>query len=96
MLERAYSLFRDAEDASGAFRSWSAIVETFMYEWKDFHPLDHWIDEFAELQQRYAGFPSVEIEARATSAIFTALVFRQPQHPELPHWTERVRDLVQR
>jgi len=95
LLERAYLLFRDAEDASGAFRSWSAIVETFMYEWKDFHPLDHWINEFAQLQRRYAGFPSVEIEARATSAIFTALMFRQPQHPELSHWTKRVRDLVQ-
>ncbi len=96
VMEKAYSIFQANGDASGSFLSWSGIVDTFMYEWKDFKPLDRWIAEFPVLQQRYAGFPSVQIEERATSAIFAALLFRQPHHPDLPGWTERVWDITLR
>ena len=93
-MEKAYAIFQVKEDAAGSFLSWSGIVDTFMYEWKDFRPLDRWIDEFFRLQRRYGGFPAPGIEERATSSIFAALMFRQPQHPDLPQWTERVRDIM--
>jgi ATP/maltotriose-dependent transcriptional regulator MalT/DNA-binding SARP family transcriptional activator len=93
-LEIAYPLFQSDGDAAGSFMSWAGIVDTFMYEWKDFKPLDRWIDEFSSLLLRYNGFPSVEVEERAISSIFTALMFRQPHHPDLPRWTERVRIIM--
>ena len=94
MLESAYARFLDAQDPAGSFLSWAGIVNTFMYEWRDFRPLDKWIEEFTKLRQSYDGFPSPEAEERATSAMFAALMFRRPQHPDLPQWTERVQTIV--
>ena len=93
-LEKAYTLFQDEGDASGTFSSWAGIVDTYLYEWKDFKPLDRWIGEFEKLSEQYRRFPSQDIEERTTSAIFSALVFRQPQHPDLPRWAERVSDIM--
>ena len=95
IFENAYSLFLAARQAEGAFLSWSGIVNAYLYEWRDFHPLDRWIEEFEELQRRFEGFPSREIEERATAAIFAAMMFRQPQHPDLPRWAERVQAIMQ-
>jgi len=95
MLESAYSLFVGAGDSAGAFLSWAGVVDTFMYECLDFHLLDGWIEEFVNLRRRFGNFPSLEVEERATSAIFAALMFRQPHHPDLPYWTERVQFILQ-
>ena len=39
-------------------------------------------------------FPSPEIEASVAVGMFTALIFRQPQHTMLPAWTQRVGHIV--
>lgn len=96
LFERAYAIFGLEKDRAGAFLSWAGIVDTFLYEWKDFKPLDRWIAEFAALQRESGGFPSPEIEEKATSAMFAALMFRQPQHPDLPRWKERVRSIMEK
>lgn len=88
-LERAHRLLREAGDAAGAYLAWSAVVEGYITEQGRYLPLDAWIREFAALQEQYPTFPSVEVEARATAALFTALAFRQPQHPEIARWAER-------
>ena len=93
-LEGAYPLFIAAADSEGSFLTWAGIVDTFMYEWKDFKPLDRWIEEFAALRNKYGLFPSKEVEERSTSAVFAALMYRQPQHPDLPKWEHRVRDIM--
>lgn len=95
-LEKAYLLFQQHADASGAFLSWAGIVDTFVYEWRDFRPLDRWIDEFDGLLRKYGGFHTREIEVRLTSAIFAALMFRQPHHPDMKHWEERVLSLMEK
>lgn len=93
-LEQAYALFTPQHDAGGLYLSWSAIVETFVYEWRDFTPLDHWITEFEMLSRAHPGFPSPLIEARVTSAIFCALLYRQPGHPDLLLWEERIKTII--
>lgn len=91
LIERAYALFLAAQDPAGSFLCWAGIVNTYLYEWRDFQPLDRWIHEFQELHRIFNGFPSPEVEERATSSIFAAMMFRQPLHPDLPHWTDRVK-----
>jgi len=93
-LERAFRLFDYREDRTGAFSAWAGIVDTFVYEWSQFGPLDRWIAVMDELLARDAGFPSPEVEARVATAMFTALMYRQPQRPDLPQWAERVRKLA--
>jgi DNA-binding SARP family transcriptional activator len=93
-LERAFRLFEYAEDTAGALTAWAGIVEAFLHEWSQFEPLDRWIAVMDERLARDARFPSPEVEARVSAAMFVALMYRQPQRPELAHWAERVRKLV--
>jgi LuxR family maltose regulon positive regulatory protein len=95
LLERSYALFLSTRNPTGSFLAWAGIVNTFLYEWRNFRPLDKWINEFSTLHKRFAGFPSPEIEERAISSLFAAMMFRQPEHPDLPHWTRRVQSIVQ-
>lgn len=93
-FEAAYALFRSANDSKGLFQSLTGVIDTILYEWKDFKPLDRWIPEFEGLIRRYGAFPIKEIEVAATTCIFSAMMFRQPDNPGLPAWEERVRALV--
>ncbi len=93
-FEAAYVLFKDEDDKLGLFLTWSFIVDTFMYEWKDFHPLDHWIRELELLIRRYKGFGSKQVEDLITCRMFCALMFRQPQHPDLPRWKEKAEQVM--
>ncbi len=93
-LEVAFSLFEAAGDASGMYESWASIVDSFVYEWSDFHPLDRWLDVFARVRRSHPGFPSAAIEAHVAASVFNALMWRRPGDPELPQWAERVKRIV--
>jgi ATP/maltotriose-dependent transcriptional regulator MalT/DNA-binding SARP family transcriptional activator len=93
-FEQAYSLFKVRGDSSGLYLSWSGIVETFVYEWSDFQPLDRWIAEAEVLLRNHPEFPSAEIEARFASSFFCSLMYRQPYHRDLPKWEEHARKMI--
>ncbi len=94
LLASAYDRFRAAGHALGEYLSWAAVVDTFLYAWSDFGPADPWIDEFDALRARHPAFPTREAELRAVAAIFAILMYRRPQHPRLPEWTQRLDALV--
>ncbi len=93
-LEQAYGLFKERNDAPGLYLSWSGIVETYVYAWSDFHPLDHWISEIETLLRTNPEIPAPEIEARVASAVFCGLMYRQPHHPDLPRWEARLGAII--
>jgi len=93
-LERAFALFEAAGDVAGQFTAWASLIETFVYEWGDFAAVDRWIGVLDALLARHPRFPSPEVEARVTVGMFMALMYRQPQRPDLPKWAERMRSLV--
>lgn len=94
-FERAFALFDAADDAAGLYLSWSGIIDTFHFEWRNFAPAGRWIPVFEDLRRRHPQFPSPEIEARAVLSIIIALVYLRPDHPEIPQWTERGMRLIQ-
>src|SRR5258708_15046306 len=47
-----------------------------------------------EQLNRYPKFPSPEIEERVAFAMFAALMYRQPWHPQLSVWEERIRAIM--
>ncbi|MBI5641397.1 MAG: hypothetical protein HZA17_13335 [Nitrospirae bacterium] len=93
-FEKAFPLFERVDDPVGLFLTWAGIVETYIFEWADFKPLDHWIAALEKILARHARFPSVEIEARVTGSMFHALVYRQPHHPECTAWKDRLISLL--
>ena len=93
-LEQAYRSFRERGDAAGSYLAWAGIIDTFTYEWSDFTPLDFWIAELEAVSVQHPEFPSPEIDARVTAAIFCALMYRQPHHPDIPRWEERLKNIL--
>ncbi|MEK6677785.1 MAG: hypothetical protein AABY39_00050, partial [Nitrospirota bacterium] len=94
-FEQAFEKFKLLNNAAGIFLAWAGVVETYIYQWGDFKPLDKWISEIEALLAKYPTLPSPEIEAKVTTGVFTALAYRQPQHPDLPVWAERLQRLIE-
>ncbi|MBF0467222.1 MAG: hypothetical protein HQK94_19315, partial [Nitrospirae bacterium] len=100
ILEISYEKFKSTDDLKGLLSAFCSIVDTFVYEWKDFHPLDYWINEYEELTNRHKDTPlslsfsiqdiPLELRQRLSSSIFSALMFRQPWHQDMPYWEEEV------
>jgi ATP/maltotriose-dependent transcriptional regulator MalT/DNA-binding SARP family transcriptional activator len=95
-FEKAFSLFTKENNPAGEFLAWSGVVDSYVYEWSYFTPLDRWIALLDELLDRHEEFPSAEIEARVASSIFVALLYRQPQHRKIAFWKDRLNVLVLR
>lgn len=93
-LEQAFDRFERARDAEGLFTAWASLVDTFVYEWGDFAPLDRWIEVLDALLVRYRRPPTPQLEARVAAGMLVALMYRQPYRPDLPRWAERVRSIV--
>ena len=93
-FEEAFALFEPAGDAEGLFSAWASLVDTFVYEWGDFAPLDRWIGVLDGLLERHRELPTAEIEARIAAGMLAALMYRQPQRPDLPQWAARARRIA--
>jgi ATP/maltotriose-dependent transcriptional regulator MalT/DNA-binding SARP family transcriptional activator len=88
IFEQAYLGFQVEDDATGLYLTWAGVMDTFFFEWRDFTPVDRWVDEFEQLRRHHPEFPSRAVELRTYWSIGT-LMHRQPQHPFLRIWSER-------
>ena len=94
-FEKGFEIFRDQKDIAGIFLAWSGIVKSIITGLTDYKSLDHWISVLENLMIEFETFPSEEIGLYAASFMFQALVNRQPQHPEIEIWAERVLSLIE-
>ncbi len=94
-FEKAFTLFEQMEDASGTLLAWSGAVNAVLLGWDDFAPLDSLIAWLYERTGRFA-FPSLEVEAECASSMAGAMVWRQPDHPDIEKWVERALDATGR
>ena len=92
-FEQAFERFKNQEDAAGIFLAWAGIVDSIVYAWENFKPLDKWIATLEEMVDRFEVFPSEDIEARVASSMLSALTLRQPQHPKVEAWAEKTLSL---
>lgn len=88
-FERALDLFSRTGDEAGTLLSWAGAVDAILCRWNDFAPLDRWIDWLDRRTAEGISFPSAEIEARVSSSMAGALLYRRPDHPELRTWSNR-------
>ena len=93
-LERALRRFMAAREAAGIFQSWSAIVDSYSGAYIDAKQLDKWLTVLDEIRREYPKYPSSEVEARVSAAAFFALIWRQPHHPDVRTWRDRVETLL--
>jgi DNA-binding SARP family transcriptional activator len=69
------------------------VVDSIWLKARDFTQFDRWFQELEDFMRVCPAFTSPEIEARVASSMVTALVLRQPQHPNIETWSERVLSL---
>lgn len=89
----AFQRFKERRDPAGCYSAWSGIIDSYIYEWGDMTPLDRWIEELTCLLERYP-LPQGPIEAKVTSAMLCALMYRRPQHPDMSLWEDRVKHII--
>lgn len=92
--ERAFRIFRQVRERTGALLSWAAAVSAYVHEAEDLAPLDAYLAELEPLLADGAGFPSPETEIVVTTATLGALVLRQPANGRVHRWAERAAALV--
>lgn len=93
-FERAYERFNSRGDLLGRCSAWCAIVDSLVFGWSDFKPLDRWIDEMDEMLRVVQRLPNAELEAHVACGMFLALMYRQPGRADLPAWEQRVRHII--
>ena len=94
-LERAFDAFRAAGDLHGQALALNTIVTGYYYEWANFAPLDRWLPQFERLLGgSQAGALDRESELRARAAYVIALLFRNPEHPDLDDCAKRLDALI--
>lgn len=89
-LERAFDGFGASGDPAGQIRAVEAEIVSHYLSRADWRPVDRWLDVMEQLLERAGRFESAEAEARAVSSLAIGLVYRQPGHPQLPAYLDRL------
>jgi LuxR family maltose regulon positive regulatory protein len=89
-LERAYQRYAACGDSSGQIRAVEAEIVAHYISRADWRPVDPWLEVMEGLLERARSFDSPEAEARAVSSLAIGLVYRQPGHPQLAAYLDRL------
>lgn len=96
-LIRAEQVFRKAADVPARLLTIAAVIDSFLYEWADFHALPQWI---GELQRGLAGLDLDTLDAvtdlKVHSRLTLALYLVDPGSPALPQSAQRAFQAVGR
>lgn len=88
--ECAFELFVSQGAEAGTLLAWSGAVQTFLYDFDDLRPLDKWISWLDERMEKNDSFPSPEIALSVAAGMIAALTWRNPAHPDIQTWADRV------
>lgn len=89
-FEMAFAQFRERKDAHGLYLAWTGAVESIMFGFRDLHVADVWIEALDGLLRDYPEFHDAATGARVACAMLLTLSLRQPHHPRIAEWRERV------
>ncbi len=93
-LDKAYHKFKEDNVPAGMYVAIATTMKAFILSTHDVTSWGRWVKEFKELHSTYPAFPSREIELEASFGIYSALLFHDPQDPELPMWAEKVKSIL--
>ncbi len=91
---RAFENFSAQSQRAGQLLSWAGIIETYVHDFACFTDLDKWIPIMDDLYQREQATMDAAVNARVSIAMFSALMYRQPDHEQISYWEEKVREVI--
>jgi len=93
-FEQAYERFKANADSAGRCLTWCALVDSLVLGWGDYKPLKRWLAEMADVLLAQPRLANPELDAQVACGVFLALMYAEPQHPDMPRWEQRVREIV--
>jgi LuxR family maltose regulon positive regulatory protein len=96
LCEQAFQIFKSQrqQDLEGLLLACAGVMDAILYEMDDLTRLDRWIAELDSYLKQRPDFPSLQVEARVTSAMCLTLLLRQPYHPDIVNWLERAASIL--
>ncbi|MBI5612296.1 MAG: hypothetical protein HY942_04385, partial [Gammaproteobacteria bacterium] len=93
LFARAYPQFSDKDDVLGLYMCWIGAAMALFFRHDDMSPAPGWIAELERLRARHPKWPSLEVQARVTTAALGTLQIGDEQNPALPDWRARAEKL---
>jgi len=80
---------------AGKLLAIAGALDGILQQGRDFSRCDCWLDLLDGLQYEESIFSSRALKGRVTCAVFSALVFRCPEHPDFELWKERCHHVLE-
>jgi DNA-binding SARP family transcriptional activator len=93
IFERVFEMSYEQKDPAVVFLSWTGIIQSILYSFESYTMSKKWILKLDEMISKFGGIPPGEIEMQVVSAMFNALVMRQPRHPDFDKWKARALEI---
>jgi len=94
LFDKSLAMFRQQRNVVGMYLTLSGMGESLAYRFDSYIHYDQWIELVEQLRRQHSEFPSVEIEARMSLMMMTAIGLRQPSYPHADEWRSRAMALV--
>jgi LuxR family transcriptional regulator, maltose regulon positive regulatory protein len=88
-LEKAFHGFEPQGDQMGRLLAAAGAMNSIIFQWDAYQPLDPWIDWMDENVDAHTPLPSPDLEAHVCSAMVCALTWRKPWHRNMAAWVNR-------
>jgi LuxR family transcriptional regulator, maltose regulon positive regulatory protein len=89
-LEYGFNQFVASNDIMGEALAAAGILDTYFFEWSDFHPMPRWIAILELLIDRLEFKEGSEEERKIYSGLLVGMLYGAPGHKLLPRVVERV------
>ncbi len=93
-FEHALGAFEALEHGPGELLAWSGVVDSIVWGFKGFEPLDEWAERFETRTKRHWPPGDPAIASRVTASMLYTIAMRQPRHPDRESWIARGLALV--
>ncbi len=93
LFSRAHQIFEDQQQNTGTLLAWSGIMQSTLFEFHDFRPLEPWITWFENYTKNNISFPSPEVEISVIGGITGILAYTKPGLNNKEYWLKRALQL---
>ena len=92
-FHQAFQEFKVLRDEMGIVLTWAGLVETIFWSWDGMEELEPFIKEFEALFPQEYVAPNQAVEFRMTCGMFSAYMWKRPDHPNMAYWEQRAAKL---
>ncbi len=89
-FNHAMEVFEKRQEQAGLLVTMLGIGDSLTYGFDSFFAYDQWVEKMETLLSREQSCPSPGFEARIAFIMLTAMAMRQPRHPRVSSWREKV------